>query len=159
MVANFSKPTADQPSLLTFDEVETYFHEFGHIMHGMSTQVSFARFSGTSVETDFVEAPSQMLENWCYEKDVLHKLSSHHLRPEEKIPGSLIESIIKAKNADIGIFARRQIFFAVFDYQLHSAEGPLDIAQLYHSLKSQYTLIDDLEGTNGACSFGHLMGG
>jgi len=85
MVANFTKPTKEKPSLLKFDEVETYFHEFGHLMHDLCSTARYARMAGTSVERDFVEAPSQMLENWCYQEEVLNILSGHYLDHQKKI--------------------------------------------------------------------------
>lgn len=160
MVSNFTKPTKDQPSLLKFNEVETYFHEFGHVMHGLCTQSPYARFSGTSVERDFVEAPSQMLENWCYEVDVLRRISGHYKDHSKPLPDDYLNSLIKARNADTGLLNSRQIFFGMFDQTIHSSDDEtIDTAALYDQFRQKYTGISAPPGTNGAASFGHLMGG
>eukprot|EP01094_Clydonella_sp_ATCC50884_P017810 TRINITY_DN3179_c0_g1_i2.p1 TRINITY_DN3179_c0_g1~~TRINITY_DN3179_c0_g1_i2.p1 ORF type:complete len:788 (-),score=269.81 TRINITY_DN3179_c0_g1_i2:248-2275(-) len=160
MVANFTKPTPDQPSLLKFDEVETFFHEFGHVMHNMCTDAKYARFSGTAVERDFVEAPSQMLENWCYESDVLQRLSGHYEREEEVLPQSLLEPIVAAKNADTGLLNLRQIFFGTFDTTVHSCEDDeIATEPLWQRLRPEVTLIPQAPNTNPAAGFGHIMGG
>ena len=90
MVTNFSPPSDDSPSLLMHSEVVTFFHEFGHLMHHMCTETNYTRFSGTSVEQDFVEMPSQMLENWMWQKDIL-KVVSKHYKTGKSLPEEIIE--------------------------------------------------------------------
>jgi len=97
MVCNFTKPTATDPSLLSHDEVETYFHEFGHVMHNMCTESKIGYFSGTSVYQDFVEAPSQMLENWVWNADVLASLSGNYKDHSQKLPKDLLDRMIAAR--------------------------------------------------------------
>jgi thimet oligopeptidase len=120
MVCNFTKPTEDRPSLLTHREVETFFHEFGHVMHQVNTKVMYHKFSGTSVERDFVEAPSQMLENWCWNKESL-KIMSAHFEDSTPLPDQLIEDLIKSRNSANGIHNMRQIMFAKMDQLFHTS--------------------------------------
>lgn len=94
MVANLAKPTPQKPALMRHDDVVTFFHEMGHVFHGLLSKTKFARFHGTSVARDFVEAPSQMLENWCFEPKVLERMSSHY-ETKKPLDAELIEKIIK----------------------------------------------------------------
>jgi thimet oligopeptidase len=158
MVANFEKPTKDHPSLLKHKEVETYFHEFGHIMHGMLTKAKYGRFSGTSVARDFVEAPSQMLENWVWSRAVLPRLSGHYLDRSKKLPDELLEKLLAAKNADAGLVYLRQVFFASVDQRFHTAEDLPDTTAEYARLMEKISLIPMSPGTHPEASFGHLMG-
>ncbi|KAJ1967580.1 metalloendopeptidase, partial [Dispira parvispora] len=162
MVANFSKPTPNAPALLKHDEVVTYFHELGHVMHGICSQTRWAYFHGTNTENDFVEAPSQMLENWCWERDVLRDFSSHY-KTGERIPDELLNRLIKSKNACAGLFNLRQLFFGIFDLKVHSQpEGKVDVIQEWRKMRSDITLIHDAEEgetTWPAAGFGHIMGG
>jgi Zn-dependent oligopeptidase len=166
MVANFSKPTATKPSLLKHDEVVTLFHELGHAMHDMCAKTKFSRFHGTSVETDFVEAPSQMLENWCWDEKMLKRLSRHYLRPEETLSDELITQLVRAKNFNAGLLNLRQVFFGMFDMTIHSIQAPLkealnneSIDMLYSRLRKEIALIPQPENVTPASSFGHMMGG
>uniref|UniRef100_A0A8W8I6E5 Peptidase M3A/M3B catalytic domain-containing protein n=1 Tax=Magallana gigas TaxID=29159 RepID=A0A8W8I6E5_MAGGI len=126
MVANFTKPT----------EVETYFHEFGPVMHQICAQSEFALFSGTSVERDFVEAPSQMLENWCWEKEPLQRMSKHY-KTGEAIPDHLLDKLIKSWIANAGMFNLRQILLGMFDQTIHT-QKKVDIAKLFSEISQEY---------------------
>lgn len=107
MVCNFNKPDSEsKDSLMDFNEVETFFHEFGHIMHNICSEATFARFSGTSVERDFVELPSQMLENWCWDKSILKRLSMHQ-ETGNSLPDELITRKLAVKNLNNGLFTLR----------------------------------------------------
>jgi len=156
-VANFTKPTSTKPSLLTHDEVETFFHEFGHVMHQICTKAEYSLFSGTAVERDFVEAPSQMLENWCYEKAPLKKLS-RHVETNEPLPDDLIEKLAKSRMANTALLTKRQILFATFDQTIHQTSS-VDTASLYKELCDSVMGIPMTPGTNFVASFGHLAGG
>ncbi|KAI8048092.1 thimet oligopeptidase 1 [Syncephalis plumigaleata] len=159
MVANFSKPTADKPSLLKHDEVTTFFHELGHVMHQICSKVYWARFHGTAVERDFVEAPSQMLENWCWDAATLEKLSAHYVRKNEPLPKELIQKMVEAKNLNAGLLNLRQIFFGTFDMTLHSSDEVLDSTEQWSKIREEVTLIKNMPNTWGASTFGHIMGG
>ncbi len=158
IVANMNAPSAGNPSLLEHSEVETLFHEFGHIMHGTLTRAKYATFSGTSVKTDFVEAPSQMLENWVWEPETLAKLSGHYKDPSKPLPPELVEKLVKAKLADVALTNLRQLAFATIDMTYHTS-GRVDSTAVYAKLMSEIGLIPISPGTMPQASFGHLMGG
>ena len=159
IVANFPAPSGEAPSLLTFDEVVTLFHEFGHVTHNIFTRARYGKFSGTSVSRDFVEVPSKMLENWAYSPAVLGRISGHYKRPEEKLPEALIKKLIAAKNMDSGLVYLRQLFFSILDMRYHTAKGKVDTTRLYGRLMKRISLIPMSPETHPQASFGHLMGG
>ncbi|PYK53276.1 MAG: hypothetical protein DME47_07275, partial [Verrucomicrobia bacterium] len=115
LLCNFPPATADKPSLLSHSEVETLFHEFGHVLHTITTRAKYGRFAGTHVPTDFVEAPSQMLQNWVWDKNVLDSFAADYREPSKKIPGDTIQKMKDAKLATAGVFYRRQFAFASLD--------------------------------------------
>jgi len=156
MVANFTKPKPgeEESAVLEHDEVETFFHEFGHVMHQLCSRADYAFFSGTAVERDFVEAPSQMLENWVWERESLAKMSQH-VKDKTPIPEDLLQSLIKSRVANAGYLNRRQLFFALFDYYLHTAPKT-NTAELGAKLSRELLLVDQSPGTNMAGSFGHV---
>ncbi len=121
MVCNFSKPTASTPSLLTFQEVTTLFHEFGHALHGMLANTTYGGLSGANVFWDFVELPSQIMENWCYEKEAL-ELFAKHYRTQEVIPADYIDKIKKAAHFQQGLQTLRQLGFGFLDLSYHRKE-------------------------------------
>jgi len=157
MVANFTKSTADQPSLLSHDEVETYFHEFGHVMHRICAETQFSLFSGTAVERDFVEAPSQMLENWCWERESLARMSAHY-KDGSAIPDDLLVPLLNSRKANAGVFNMRQITLATFDQTIHT-RPEVDTAAVFREVSEKILGVPVAPGTNMAASFGHLAGG
>ena len=155
IVANFTKPTESSPSLLRHTEVVTLFHEFGHILHQTLTTSRYSRFSGTRVERDFVEAPSQMLEHWCWEPDVLSRFSRHY-ETGDPLPPSLIKRMIEAKHTSSAIATLRQVYFSRLDLAYHTETGSSTdaIARELHSI----TGFPFPEGTHFQAGFGHLFG-
>lgn len=124
IVCNFSKPTAGKPSLLTFDETTTFFHEFGHALHGLLSNVNYESLSGTSVYTDFVELPSQIMENWAAEPEVL-KMYAKHYKTGETIPDELIAKLQKAATFDQGFATTEYLAASYLDLNYHSLTEPL----------------------------------
>ncbi|XP_067121537.1 thimet oligopeptidase-like [Centruroides vittatus] len=157
MLANFTKPTEENPSLLDHNEVETFFHEFGHIMHQLCAVVNISHFSGTKVERDFVEAPSQMLENWCWEPETLRRMSGHY-KDGSPLPDDILHSLIHSRLANVGYYNLRQITLGLLDHKIHT--GPkADTRQIFHDLCCSLLDIPPTEGTNFAAHFAHLAGG
>ncbi|MEE8436833.1 MAG: M3 family metallopeptidase, partial [Candidatus Neomarinimicrobiota bacterium] len=160
LVCNFPKPSAQQPSLLTHGDVETYFHEFGHLVHGVLTQSPLMSYAGTSVARDFVEAPSQMLENWIWQKESL-ALFAKHYETNEVIPEELLDKMIAAKNLNSGTKALQQIFYGTLDFTLHDGfdpDGLKTTTELLAELQNSITLYPYQDGTHQQASFGHLNG-
>ncbi len=155
MVANFTKPTKEAPSLLQHGEVETLFHEFGHVLHQNLGRTESARFSGTNTERDFVEAPSQIMEHWVWRADVLQRFARHH-ETGEPIPEELVNQLVAARNLNKGIFQLRQMQYGWWDQELHA--GPdRDLDDIYVR-GSEISLIPPHDGTFALASFGHLFG-
>ncbi|RLI55613.1 MAG: hypothetical protein DRP09_09345 [Candidatus Thorarchaeota archaeon] len=158
MVANFRKPTEAEPSLLAHDEVVTFFHEFGHLMHVISNEAHYARFGLGSVLPDFIETPSQMLENWAWNEEVLRVISGHYEDPDKKLPADLLKRMVDAKLLDIGILSLRQIFYALIDMVYHT-EPTEDTTSTFLKLFEEITGFRYDEEVTPDASFGHLMGG
>jgi metallopeptidase MepB len=141
LVCNFSKATPQKPSLLKHDEVVTLFHELGHGIHDLSGRTRFARYHGTSTVRDFVEAPSQMLENWCWTPSQLRGLSGHY-STGAKIPDDLIEKLVATKHVNGALFNLRQLHFGLFDMKVHTPKTheeleALDVSKLYNDMRSE----------------------
>lgn len=158
MVGNFKRPSKSQPSLLMHSEVVTFFHEFGHLMHVVTSKARYATFGLDGVLPDFIETPSQMLENWAWEESVLSIISGHYQDPEKKLPKDLLKRMIDAKLLDIAALTMRQIFFALIDMTYHT-EVPKDVTREYLRLMKEVTGFDFDEDVVPEAGFGHLMGG
>jgi Zn-dependent oligopeptidase len=124
IILNFPPPTGDKPSLLSHSEVEILFHELGHDLHCILTRAKYSRFAGTHVPVDFVEAPSQMLQNWVWDKKVLDTFAVDYRDAKRKIPSQIIDKLNEARLASAGLFYRRQFAFALLDLALHGPHPP-----------------------------------
>lgn len=159
-VCNFTRSTEKKPSLLTFNEVTTLFHEFGHALHGILANTSYPSISGTSVYWDFVELPSQIFENWCYEKDAL-ELFARHYETEEPIPMSYVESIKKSATFQEGMATMRQLSFSFLDMSWHASDptGISDVKK--HEIKAfkDTLLYPIIPETCMSVSFAHIFQG
>lgn len=159
IVANLSPPGNGLPSLLTHEDVETLFHEFGHIMHNTLTHAPYESLSGTSVAHDFVEAPSQMLENWVWDSGMLKRVSGYYLDHSKKLPDSIIAKMLEARDFNQGYFYTRQLVFGILDMTYHTAKGHVDAAGVYDHLVKDVQGLEPIPGGKFPASFGHLMGG
>ncbi|SDE64843.1 M3 family metallopeptidase [Cellulophaga baltica] len=159
-VCNFTKPTASKPSLLTFNEVTTLFHEFGHGLHGMLADTVYPGLSGTSVYWDFVELPSQVLENWCYEKEALELFATHY-ETGEVIPMELVEKIKASATFQEGMQTLRQLSFGLLDMAWHGTD-PTDITDVKAQEDTVFKETDLYPATPDTCmstSFAHIFQG
>ena len=157
IVANFTKPTAERPSLLQHQEVETFFHEFGHILHQTLTEAEITRFAGSSTEGDFVEAPSQIMENWTWEPEILARFARHY-ETGEPIPSDLVSQLTAAKNLNLSLLTLRQAQFGLFDMWLHDEAPTKDLDEI-HVRSTAISLFPHHQGTFYPASFGHLLSG
>ncbi|PQJ79675.1 M3 family metallopeptidase [Polaribacter porphyrae] len=160
IVCNFTKPTATKPSLLTFNEVTTLFHEFGHALHGMLANTTYNSLSGTSVSWDFVELPSQIFENWCYEKEAL-ELFAKHYETGEVIPMKYVEKIKESASFHEGMQTLRQLSFGLLDMKWHS-ENPSNIKSIKAFEKEAFAetkLYPDVAENCMSTAFSHIFQG
>ena len=161
IVCNFTKPTATKPSLLTFNEVTTLFHELGHALHGMLANTTYNSLSGTSVSWDFVELPSQILENWCYEKEAL-ELFAKHYETGETIPMKYVEKIKESASFHEGMQTLRQLSFGLLDMQWHGSKSPGKISSVKEFENNAFAdtnLYPEVAENCMSTSFSHIFQG
>lgn len=160
VVCNFSKPTAKKPSLLTFNEVTTLFHEFGHALHGIFATGDYQSITGTNVAWDFVELPSQIMENWAIERNFLERAAKHY-KTGEVIPTQYIDSIIEARNFLSGYASVRQLSFGIGDMAWHSIKSPFkgDVREFEAAATDRCQMFPKVDGTCFATAFSHIFSG
>jgi Zn-dependent oligopeptidase len=159
MLCNLPASTADKPSLLRHSNVVTFFHEFGHIMHGLCSEGVGNSTRLAKCPRDFVEAPSQMLENWVWQTDILERLSKHY-QTGQSLPDDMLQSMIRAKHVNVAFASLRQIYLSRLDLSIHGPDPPKDaqgLQALVDALRPSITLQDNPPGNNMLRTFGHLM--
>lgn len=160
VVMNFTKPTADKPALLTFSEVNTFLHEFGHALHGIFANSRFASLSGTNVYWDFVELPSQIMENFAIEGDFLNTFAKHY-KTGEPIPESFIQRLVQASNFNVAYACMRQVSFGLLDMawytRTESFEG--DVSQYERNAWKEALILPQVDETCMSVQFSHIMSG
>ena len=155
LVCNFPKPGAE-PALMQHEDVVTFFHEFGHVLHHLLTRSTLASYAGTSTVRDFVEAPSQMFEEWPWSREVLDLFARHH-KTGEKIPDDLFQAMQKARGFGRALSTQRQLFLATLDQELHTREPPLDSTKVVEDVQTSVDSFLYVKGTHFQSSFGHLI--
>lgn len=160
VVCNFSKPTGDQPALLSYDEVETLFHEFGHALHGLLSNCQFQSLSGTSVPRDFVELPSQIMENWCTQPEML-KLFAKHYQTGEVIPQTLVDKLLAASKFNQGFATVEYLAASILDMDYHTLTEAkdMDLAAFEKASMDKIGLIDQIIPRYKTTYFNHIWGG
>ena len=160
LCGNFTKPTPSTPSLLTFDDFETFLHEFGHCLHGLLSEGRYASLTGTNVYHDFVELPSQIMENWATEKEFLDMFATHYITGE-KMPQDLIDRIVAAKNYLAAYSNIRQLSFGISDMQWHTITEPIDVSieEFETNSMSRTQVVPHVAGTAMSPAFTHIFGG
>ncbi|MDR1330886.1 MAG: M3 family metallopeptidase [Tannerella sp.] len=160
IVMNFTRPTATKPSLLACSEVRTFLHEFGHALHGILSDVTYESLAGTNVVQDFVELPSQIMENWLDEEAFLDRIAAHCLTGE-KIPSELVQSLIRASNFNAGYACCRQAGFGLLDMAWHMLTAPFDgsVADFEAQARADADVLPPASGTLFSTDFGHIFSG
>lgn len=160
LVMNFTRPTESEPALLTFMEVETFLHEFGHGLHGMLSKCTYESLSGTNVARDFVELPSQVMENWLVEKDFLDKFAVHY-QTKETIPAELVQKLIDASNYLAGYLCYRQLSFGFLDMAWHTQQKDFtgDVREFERKAMASTALLPIVKDANMSTSFSHIFAG
>jgi thimet oligopeptidase len=158
IIGNWPVGAPGKPALLSHDDVVTFFHEFGHLMHSTLSIAPYETYYGTNVRGDFVEAPSQMLENWMWQPSILKEVSSN-VNTGKPLPDDLIKKMIALKHVDDGAVWTGQAFYASYDMTIHSSGGNVNVTQTWFDLKKKLTTTPAVPGTIPEASFGHLMGG
>lgn len=160
IVMNFTRPTENKPALLTFDELTTFLHEFGHSLHGMLTKCTYQSLSGTSVYRDFVELPSQVMENWASEKEFLDGFAVHY-KTGEKIPAELVKKIKDAENFNAAYFCLRQLSFGLYDMAWHTIEVPYqgDVIKLEKDAMASTQVLPAVSDVAMGPTFSHIFSG
>lgn len=160
IVCNFTKPTPSKPSLLSYDEVQTLFHEFGHALHGLLSNVTYRSLAGTSVYWDFVELPSQIFENWTKEKEGLD-IFARHYQTGEAIPADLVEKLKRSQRFNAGYTSLRQLNYGYLDMHWFTIapESIQSVSDCELKFTENTRLLPAIEGTNMSCAFGHIFGG
>ncbi len=159
LVVNFAPPEPGKPSFLSMNEVDTLFHEFGHVMHETLTTAKYPSLSGTRTALDFVEAPSQMLENWCFEPEVLALISKDPVDPSKPLPAALAEKLKRARKYDAAVKYSRQVFLGSFDYAIHTSSTAVDVDDIAKRTWSDIMHFPEDKDAHFAGTFGHMMGG
>ncbi len=160
LVMNFTKPTQDKPALLTFGEVETFLHEFGHSLHGMFANTTYASLSGTNVYWDFVELPSQFMENFAVEKEFLHTFARHY-QTGELIPDELVQRIVDSRNFNAAYACLRQVSFGLLDMAWYTRTTPFegDVMAYEKQAWARAQILPSVEGTCMSTQFSHIFAG
>lgn len=159
IMANFQAPEKGKPSLMTPDEMWTLFHETGHALHMILTRAPYASLSGTSVEWDFVETPSQAFEEWVWDPEILESLSGHYTNTSIRIPEDLRDHVIDSQNFGKGYLFTRILANSLVDMRFHTAVGPVNVTDVSHRTCEEVTGVAPLPETHPPASFGHVMGG
>ncbi|MGI6291411.1 MAG: M3 family metallopeptidase [Bacteroidales bacterium] len=160
LVLNYSAPTNNNPTLLTYDEFRTFLHEFGHALHGMLSTIRYQSLSGTSVPRDFVELPSQIMENWAKEKEFLDLFAKHY-KTQQVIPNEIIEQLNEANNFHAGYAFLRQLNFGILDMTWHSIEQPINekMEKVEINATQNTEILPFVEGCNISTAFSHIFAG
>jgi peptidyl-dipeptidase Dcp len=160
IVMNFTRPTETKPALLTYDELTTFLHEFGHALHGMLTRCTYESLSGTNVYRDFVELPSQIMENWATEKAFLDGFAVHY-QTGEKIPSALIQKIKDSENFNTANFTLRQLSFGFLDMAWHSIEKPYkgDVIKMEKDAMAPTQILPVVSDAAMSPTFSHIFSG